>query len=438
VDDPAVRYQLALSLGEWNDPRAGQALGKLAQAGMADPWIRAAIISSAVPQTAEILKGVLATSPSAPGRNQTANDLIATAVGENNPDVIERLLVAIVPKAGAPIEGWQFVMLRTVLDGFDRKHQSLAAYATNAEMRFVIPEVKSMLGMARSMAADPGVKESLRETTIHLLGHDPEFQSADMLLLGELLQPTNSLPIQQAALETLKYNSDPHVPGLLLANWKVLSPSLRAPILEILLSREEFIHALLDALQQRVVQVAEITPANRQRLLKHANPAIRAEAAKVLQTGATHSRADVMAQYASVSTMTGDPTKGAVVFAKNCTPCHHLKGQGHAVGPNLAALIDKTPGDFLLAILDPNAAVEPRFLAYDIETKDDRSLVGVVSAESSTSLTLVQPGGIQEKILRSDITSIRATGLSLMPEGFEQGISKQDLADLIAYLKAKP
>jgi putative heme-binding domain-containing protein len=150
------------------------------------------------------------------------------------------------------------------------------------------------------------------------------------------------------------------------------------------------------------------------------------------------SRADVMAQYADVNNMPGDTTKGGLVFGKNCTPCHQLKGQGNAVGPNLAALVDKTSGDFLLAILDPNAAVEPRFLAYSIETKDDRSLAGIVSAESATSLTLVQPGGIQEKILRTDITEIRATGLSLMPEGFEQAMSKQDLADLIAYLRTKP
>jgi putative heme-binding domain-containing protein len=101
-------------------------------------------------------------------------------------------------------------------------------------------------------------------------------------------------------------------------------------------------------------------------------------------------------------------------------------------------LADKTPGDFLLAILDPNAAVEPRFISYDIETKDGRSLSGIINAETATTLTLVQPGGIQETILRSDTAEIRATGLSLMPEGLEQAMGVQDLADLIAYLKASP
>ena len=81
MGDAGVRYQLALSLGEWNDPRAGQALGEIARASMGDPWIRAAILSSAVHQPVEILKGILAAAPDAAGRSETVDQLIATAVG---------------------------------------------------------------------------------------------------------------------------------------------------------------------------------------------------------------------------------------------------------------------------------------------------------------------------------------------------------------------
>ena len=95
----------------------------------------------------------------------------------------------------------------------------------------------------------------------------------------------------------------------------------------------------------------------------------------------------------------------------------------------------KSPNDFLLAILDPNAAIEPRFLNYQVETRDGRSLSGVVRAETATSLTLAQAGGLEEKILRDDITEIKASNLSLMPEGLEQNMTARDLADLIAFLK---
>ncbi|MDB6124344.1 MAG: putative rane-bound dehydrogenase [Pedosphaera sp.] len=440
VDDKGVRFQLILSLGEWNDPRAGQALGKLAQSEMGDSWMRGAILSSAVQQPAEILKSVLAIAPSTPGRGETVDQLIATAVGPDNPETLGKVLAAVVPKDGQHIEDWQFSVLKSLLAALDRKKLTLASYATgaNAETRDVVERIKPMFEAARKLAADKSAKESSREIAIRLLGHGAEHQDEDLQLLGELLKPANTLHLQKAALETLKYNRSDKVPGLLLADWKQLSPALRAPILEILLSREEFIKDLLNAVQAGSIQPNEISAANRQRLVKHSNPAIQKQAAAVLNVGANSSRAEVLAKYQSATTLSGDPSKGKPLFSKNCMTCHALKGQGFAVGPNLAVLADKPPGDFILAILDPNAVVEPRFVSYNIETKDERSLSGIVSAETATTLTLVLAGGLQEKILRSDVTEIKATGLSLMPEGFEQAMNPQDMADLIAYLKTSP
>ena len=46
---PRVRFQVALALGNWDDQRAGEALARLARRDGNDPWMRAAILSSAVP-----------------------------------------------------------------------------------------------------------------------------------------------------------------------------------------------------------------------------------------------------------------------------------------------------------------------------------------------------------------------------------------------------
>jgi putative heme-binding domain-containing protein len=143
----------------------------------------------------------------------------------------------------------------------------------------------------------------------------------------------------------------------------------------------------------------------------------------------------VLAKYQAVSSLTGRPDSGAAHFDKNCSPCHEYRGHGHAVGPNLAEFAGKSTADFLLAILDPNAAINPNFLAYNIDTKDGRALTGIIKGETASSLTLVQGGGVVETILRSDLQEIRASQLSLMPEGLEQSMAAQDLADLIAWLK---
>ena len=124
------------------------------------------------------------------------------------------------------------------------------------------------------------------------------------------------------------------------------------------------------------------------------------------------------------------------MFKNVCFVCHSYIGQGMAVGPDLKAFYNKSASDFVTAIVDPNSAVEPRYAGYIVATKDGRMLMGVIANETAASLDVVAPGGIRESILRRDIQEIRATGISLMPEGLEQAMSPQDVADLIAYLKS--
>ena len=72
-------------------------------------------------------------------------------------------------------------------------------------------------------------------------------------------------------------------------------------------------------------------------------------------------------------------------------------GMGYAVGPDLSALRAKEPDYWLKNILDPNAVIEPRFVAYAIETRDDRSLSGVIKTETASSLTIVSGNGRHRK-----------------------------------------
>jgi putative heme-binding domain-containing protein len=96
------------------------------------------------------------------------------------------------------------------------------------------------------------------------------------------------------------------------------------------------------------------------------------------------------------------------------------------------------PDEVLLtAVLDPNQAVEARYVGYNVTTRNGRELTGIISAETSTSITLRTQGGAEETLLRSDITDMRSSGLSLMPEGLEQTLKPADFADLFAFLRSK-
>ncbi len=435
--DELVRFQLALSLGEWNDPRAGKVLGEIAKEDISNSWIRAAVLSSAVNQPGEILASVLALPAETPFRAELAGQLITTAFGSDNPKVLEPVLVAIAPENPEHLAGWQLIALANLQEAMTRKKLPLSAFV-NSPHRGVpeaVARIEAAIQNSGAIARDAKANIAEREAAVRLLSAAKK--EDDLKTLVSLGTQSGNARLQKAALGSLRAQQEPTVPSLLLAGWTQYSPSIREALLDIVLSRDEGVNALLDAVEKKTISPTEIPVANRQQLQKHSNAAIQKRAASVLPAFSSN-RADVLKKFADTPKLAGNPEHGAQIFAATCSSCHRLKGVGNSVGPDLAPLADK-PVDYLLtAILDPNAIIEPRFIQYNIETKDERSLSGVIKNETATSLTLVQAGGGHEDILRSQIAEMKASTLSLMPEGLEEGKSPQDFADLIAFLKSQP
>ena len=119
---------------------------------------------------------------------------------------------------------------------------------------------------------------------------------------------------------------------------------------------------------------------------------------------------------------------------KLCASCHRLGGNGYALGPDLVTVKNTGKEKMLVNILDPNREVAPNYLAFEIETKDGESAVGMIASESTSSITVRQAFGKENVILRSDMKSRRSLGQSLMPEGLEQGLTPQDFANLLEYI----
>src|SRR5262249_21118807 len=109
--------------------------------------------------------------------------------------------------------------------------------------------------------------------------------------------------------------------------------------------------------------------------------------------------------------------------------------RGHAIGPNLASSPAHDPENLLVHILDPNQYVLPNYIEYVVVDKRGRTYTGIIAAQTATSVTLQREKGVGETILRSDIEEMTSTGRSLMPEGLEKNISKQEMADLVRFLQ---
>ena len=96
---------------------------------------------------------------------------------------------------------------------------------------------------------------------------------------------------------------------------------------------------------------------------------------------------------------------------------------------------NQTREELLQSILDPSARIAAAYTNYAVFMKNGRVMSGLLVGETTKALTL--RGEVQDvTLLREGIESIRASSVSLMPDGLEQEISIADAADLISYLRA--
>jgi putative heme-binding domain-containing protein len=162
-----------------------------------------------------------------------------------------------------------------------------------------------------------------------------------------------------------------------------------------------------------------------------------AELAKKLFGEANSDRVKVVTSYLDAAKKPGDAKRGQQVFATICITCHKHGQLGVDVGPPLSDVKVKPPEGLLTDILDPNRMFEARWSAYTLETKDGRSLSGLIQSETPDTVVLAMMGGAKETISRSAIKDMKSLDRTLMPDGLEAAITKEQMSDLIAFLLGK-
>ena len=109
---------------------------------------------------------------------------------------------------------------------------------------------------------------------------------------------------------------------------------------------------------------------------------------------------------------------------------------GGKVGPDLTGS-NRADLDYILHnILDPNAEIPNDYRTSTIETKDDRSITGIVTRQDTQSVTVVTAN--ETLVLpRGDLKSLVQSEFSMMPEGLLQQFANDEVRDLVAYLRTK-
>ena len=99
----------------------------------------------------------------------------------------------------------------------------------------------------------------------------------------------------------------------------------------------------------------------------------------------------------------------------------------------MSELTRREAESLLIAILDPNRSVEPKYQRFRIATGSGEICEGRIGADGEYSISLVDAQGKISIVPRETILSIQS-GPSLMPEGLEKEISPEQMVDLLAYL----
>jgi len=429
ADDPdaRVRLQLALSLGNWSDARAGTALARILRRDPYDSWIRAAVLSSALPHVTTLLVE-LSRGGAEPPPLAVVEPLVVLAGSSCDRPAIDSLIGAIGKPTGkgGTYACWQYAALRGLLEGSSRSRQPIDLAREH--------RLNGILDAARRLARDESASQADRILAVDLIQFSAATRDEDCALLVDLLSPRVPIAVSQAAIVALGHLALPQVPERLLAGWKAYAPALRSSIIDILLSRRAWTLSLLAAIEAGRVATGEIGAAQRNILLSHRDPETRRRAQTAF-SHVEHSRQKVVDDYRPALHLKGNPVAGKAVFTRVCALCHRLGDVGVELGPMLAALKEKNPETLLISILDPNRAFESRYASFTVATKDGRLVTGLVTSETANSVTLRRQEGKEDVILRSDIEEMTASGQSFMAEGLEKELTQRDMADLIAFVQ---
>jgi putative heme-binding domain-containing protein len=136
----------------------------------------------------------------------------------------------------------------------------------------------------------------------------------------------------------------------------------------------------------------------------------------------------------------GDVRRGQVVFngtKAQCAACHKIGYKGGLTGPDLTRIGGiRTERDLLESIAFPSASFVRSYEAVRVVTLDGRTLSGILKSDAPDEIVLTVAADKEERIPRADVESMSPSAISVMPAGLDQQLTPQELADLVAFLKA--
>ncbi|MEP6668842.1 MAG: PVC-type heme-binding CxxCH protein [Chthoniobacter sp.] len=253
---------------------------------------------------------------------------------------------------------------------------------------------------------------------------------------------TGDIPLKKTALAEASRFDDVKIAQSAVASYEAKlagDPAVRDATHRMLVSRKDWARIFLGEVEFHHIKEKNVAPDVVRQIGQYHDAEMDALVKKYWPSSDLKlSNAQVVAEANRIKALLanglGDPAKGKVTFTQRCSICHTLFGEGGHVGPELTGY-ERTNKDFwLVAILSPSAEIREGFGAYICKVKDGQIFTGLIDKQDAGGVVIRDVAGQKHAVKQSDIESLEASPISLMPEGMLGGLSDAELKDLFAFL----
>jgi putative membrane-bound dehydrogenase-like protein len=455
VNDPdrRVQFQLLCTLGGIDSPASRAAQDRLLAQNIDDTWMQIAALSASSNRALQLFRTAAVFTDEQTDARATFFRQTSAVIGARRKSAeIRQVLTTLLHSSKTGSSWWRAASLDGLAQGVGPARQRADLGQDLLLKLFEDADDDVRRGSLRMLGATglpPNAGPLLRRAAVTALNADrPPALRADaigLLALGDpaahealfkkLIDPREPEAVQASAVRGLGRSNGAAVGTYLLERWKSMTPAVRMDAADAMFLDPERPKVLLEAIERDTVQPWTLAFRHKRQPLMSRDAALR-EAARSLLEERAGERENVLKRYQAALEKSGDPQKGRVVFERVCAKCHTLNGVGHEVGPDLATVRNRSPQRILSDIMMPSTSIAQNYESYVVDTTSSGVIEGVMRSQTPTTITIRHEEGRDDVIRRADIKDMRITNLSAMPADVDKQVSVDEMADLLAFLKA--
>jgi hypothetical protein len=335
-----VRYNSALVLGSIEGQQVVEALARVAARDGADKWFRAAVLSGIGKRMPEFLTAFRAQQQAEPIAFASVMKDLGRLFGSGaSTEDCRVLLQEVLASNGDP--EWRISTILGLAEGVSGRAKEfgispkglLYAIQGNSSPASETKALDNFVSKVLEIAANPDRKNKTKNICIALLAYT-DFEKSQPVL-QKFIIPNTAPELTLEAITAFSRLDDPRGAAILLEKkaWSAYTPRIKSAVVAAVVSKPSFINELFLAIEKGTITGAELSSADRMRLISDKNVQISDRAKILFKELEGGDRMSVYQEYKKALTAQVDAKMGKAVFQKACSACHTYQNVGGKVGP---------------------------------------------------------------------------------------------------------